>query len=307
MSMTTSEESAKLEGIALSVEVARANLKRTTRALPERPLISIRPSRKRVGLNLRDLWAYRELLYFLTWRDVKVRYKQTLLGAAWAIIQPLSTMLIFTLFFGKLAKVPSDGIPYPIFAYAGLLPWTFFSNAIINSGNSLVGSSNLITKVYFPRMIIPGAAMAAGLADFAIAFLILIGLMIYYGVALTWSILMLPALVALTALLALGVGMWMSALNVKFRDIRYALPFLIQLWMFLSPIIYPVSFLPERLRWGLMLNPLTGIIEGYRASLLGLTPFNWTALAIAALITLLVLLYSAYEFRRMEKSFADII
>ena len=218
--------------------------------LPDQPLISIRPSRTWVALNLRDLWAYRELLFFLTWRDVQVRYKQTVLGVAWAIIQPLATMLIFTLFFGKLAGMPSEDIPYPLFAYAGLLPWTFFSNAVTNSGNSLVGSSNLITKVYFPRMIIPGAAVGAGLVDFAIAFALLAGLMAYYHVAVTWSILMLPVLVALTTLLALGVGMWMSALNVKYRDIRYALPFLIQLWMFASPIIYPASIVPRALAMG---------------------------------------------------------
>ena len=218
--------------------------------LPDQPLISIRPSRTWVALNLRDLWAYRELLFFLTWRDVQVRYKQTVLGVAWAIIQPLATMLIFTLFFGKLAGMPSEDIPYPLFAYAGLLPWTFFSNAVTSSGNSLVGSSNLITKVYFPRMIIPGAAVGAGLVDFAIAFALLAGLMAYYHVAVTWSILMLPVLVALTTLLALGVGMWMSALNVKYRDIRYALPFLIQLWMFASPIIYPASIVPAALAVG---------------------------------------------------------
>jgi lipopolysaccharide transport system permease protein len=271
------------------------------------PLVRIRPGKKWVALQLGDLWAYRELLYFLTWRDIKVRYKQTILGAAWAIIQPLCTMLIFTLFFGKLAGLPSDGVPYPIFAYAGLLPWTFFSNAVINSGNSLVGSSNLITKVYFPRMIIPGAAVGAGLVDFAIAFVVLIALMIYYGVVLTWSVLALPLLVALTALLALGVGLWMSALNVKYRDIRYALPFLIQLWMFASPVIYPASLMPEKWRWVLWFNPLTGIIEGYRASLLGRTQFNWTALSVSFTITLLLLVYSAYAFRRMEKTFADIV
>src|SRR6185295_11263610 len=180
---------------------------------------------------------------------------------AWAIIQPLLTMVIFTLFFGRLAGVPSDNVPYPIFAYAGLLPWTFFANAITNSGNSLVGSANLITKVYFPRMIIPGAAVAAGLVDFAIAFALMIGLMIYYGIAVTWSIAMLPALVFLTALLALGLGMWASALNVKYRDVRYALPFLIQLWMFATPIIYPSSIVPARWRWAVALNPLVGIIE----------------------------------------------
>src|SRR5262245_40336398 len=231
--------------------------------LPERPLVRITPGEDRSGLNLRELWAYRELLYFLTWRDVKVRYKQTLLGAAWAIIQPLFAMLIFTLFFGRLAGVPSDGIPYPLFAYAGLLPWTFFSNAVTSSGNSLVGSANLITKVYFPRMIIPGAAVAAGLIDLLVAFVILIVLMVYYQVGVTIHILMAPALVVLTTLLATGCGMWMSALNVKYRDIRYALPFAIQLWMFATPIIYPLSLIPSDYRWLLKLNPLSGIIEGY--------------------------------------------
>jgi lipopolysaccharide transport system permease protein len=252
------------------------------------------------------MWSYRELLYFLIWRDVKVRYKQTGLGVAWAIIQPLFTMIIFTLFFGRLAGVPSDNVPYPLFAYAGLLPWTFFSNAISNSGNSLVGSANLITKVYFPRMIIPGAAVAAGLVDFAIALIILILLMFYYGVILSWSILMFPVLVTLTTLLAVGVGMWLSALNVKYRDVRFALPFLVQLWMFVSPVIYPTSFLPVKFRWLLSLNPLTGIIEGYRSSLFG-RRFDWTALAMSAAITLVLLVYASYSFRRMEKSFADIV
>src|SRR6185295_15599800 len=200
---------------------------------------------------------------------------------AWAIIQPLLTMVIFTLFFGRLAGVPSDNVPYPIFAFAGLLPWTFFANAITNSGNSLVGSANLITKVYFPRMIIPGASVAAGLVDFAIAFVLLIGLMFYYKVGLTWNLLLFPVLVLLTSLLALGLGMWLSALNVKYRDIRFALPFMVQLWMYLSPIIYPTSFLPAKLRSLLLLNPMTGIIEGYRSSLFG-RPFNWIALAISA-------------------------
>jgi lipopolysaccharide transport system permease protein len=259
-----------------------------------------------VALNLRDLWAYRELLYFLTWRDVKVRYKQTVLGAAWAIIQPLFTMLLFTLFFGRLAGMPSEGIPYPLFAYAGLLPWTFFANAITSSGNSLVGSANLITKVYFPRMIIPGAAVAAGLVDFALASVLLAGMMVYYGVAITANVLLLPALVLLTVLLALGVGMWMSALNVKYRDIRYALPFVVQLWMFGSPVIYPATIVPVRWRWMLDLNPLTGIIEGFRAALFG-RPFDWTALGLAGTLTVLFLSYAAYDFRRMEKTFADVV
>ena len=274
---------------------------------PDRSLFKIRPSTGWVALHLKDLWTYRELLYFLMWRDIKVRYKQTVLGAAWAIIQPFVAMLLFTLFFGKLAGIPSDGIPYPIFAYTGLLPWMFFSNAVTNSGNSLVGSANLITKVYFPRMIIPGAAVGAGLVDFAIAFLILIALMIYYGVAITWSILMLPVLVTLTTLLALGVGMWASALNVKYRDIRYALPFLIQLWMFASPVIYPASLMPQKWRWVLWLNPLTGIIEGFRSSVFGANKFDWSALGLSTAITFAVLVYSGYNFRRMERVFADIV
>jgi lipopolysaccharide transport system permease protein len=274
--------------------------------MPDEPVVTIQPTRGWLPLDFGDLWTYRELLYFLTWRDVKVRYKQTELGVAWAIIQPLVTMLIFTIFFGKLAGVPSDNIPYPIFAYAGLLPWTFFANAISNSGNSLVGSTNLITKVYFPRMIIPGAAVAAGLVDFAIAFVILVLLMIYYGVMVTWSILMFPVVVLLTTLLALGAGMWLSALNVKYRDVRFALPFLVQLGLFVSPVIYPVSFLPAKFAWLLSLNPMTGIIEGYRSALFG-RPFNWSALAVSTAITLALLVYSSYSFRRMEKSFADII
>ncbi|HYR75239.1 MAG TPA: ABC transporter permease [Pyrinomonadaceae bacterium] len=277
-------------------------------SLPDQPVVTIEPSKSWVALNLRDLWNYRELLYFLTWRDVKVRYKQTALGVAWAIIQPLFTMLIFTLFFGKLAGIEAQtgGIPYPIFAYAGLLPWMFFSNALTTSGNSLVGSAHLITKVYFPRMMIPGAAVAAGLVDFAIAFVILVILMFYYGVAPAWTALMLPVLVMLTVVLALGMGMWLSALNVKYRDVRFALPFLLQLWMFVSPVIYPSSFLPQKYRWLLMLNPVTGIIEGYRSALFG-KPFNWTALGVSTLIGLLLLVYSSYSFKRMERSFADIV
>src|SRR5215470_3076972 len=249
-------------------------------SLPDRPVISIRPPGRWAAPNLRDLWAYRELNYFLIWRDVKVRYKQTLLGIAWAVIQPLLTMLIFTLFFGKLAGIPSDNVPYPIFAYAGLLPWTFVSGAVTSSGNSLVGSSNLISKVYFPRMIIPMSAVGAALVDFGIGFVLLAALMAYYGVPLTWSFLMLPALVVLTAVIALAVGMLLSALNVKYRDVRHALPFVVQLWMFVTPIIYPASIVPQRWRLLLALNPLTSVIEGYRASMFGRS-FNWTGLGIS--------------------------
>jgi len=274
--------------------------------LPERPLVSIRAGSKFAAVDLKSLWAYRELLYFLTWRDVKVRYKQTVLGAAWAVIQPLFMVIIFSIFFGKLARLPSDGIPYPLFAYAAVLPWTFFSNAVTKSGNSLVGSANLITKVYFPRMIIPAAAVAAGLIDLIIAFGILIVLLIYYGVGMTWNLLMAPALVVMTALLAVAVGLWTSALDVRYRDIRHALPFAIQLTMFATPIIYPVGLVPSRWRWALNLNPLTGIIEGYRAAFFG-RPFDWDALAISAAITFALLLYAAYRFTRVERTFADIV
>ncbi len=270
----------------------------------------IEPKRSWTALNIGDLWSYRELLYFLTWRDVKVRYKQTALGAAWAIMQPLFNMLLFTFLFGKLAKMPSDNIPYPLFAFAGLLPWIFFSNAISSSGNSLVGNTHLITKTYFPRMIIPAASVLAGLVDFAFAFAVMIVLLVWYQVPLGFDLLMLPALVLLTSLLALGIGTWLSALNVKYRDIRYVIPFLIQFWMFATPVIYPASLVPQHLRLIFALNPMTGIIEGYRVALLGGVNgarFNWVALGPSAAITLAILIYAAYDFRRMEKTFADII
>jgi lipopolysaccharide transport system permease protein len=273
----------------------------------DKAVVIIEPSKSWVSLNLGDLWHYRELLYFLTWRDVKVRYKQTLLGAAWAILQPLLTMLIFTLLFGRLGGIQTGEIPYPLFAFGGLLIWTFFSNSVTNSGNSLVGSSNLITKIYFPRMIIPAAAVGAGLVDLFIAFVIQIVLMVYYRVHVTWAIAMTAPLVVLAALLAIGIGMWLSALNVKYRDIRYAIPFLIQIWMFASPIIYPASMLPPKWQWVLMLNPLTGIIQNFRIALFGNQSFEWTSLLISVAITLLVLVYSAFSFRRMERHFADVI
>ncbi len=237
---------------------------------------------------------------------MKVRYKQTLLGATWIILQPVLTMIIFTLLFGRVMKVPSEGVPYSLFAFAGLLPWMFFSSSVTNSGNSLVGSANLITKVYFPRVIIPGAAIGARLVDFGIGFLILIALLIYYGVAPTWAALMLAPLLILTMLLALGVGMWLSALNVRYRDVGALIPFLIQVGFFATPIVYPSSLLPESWQWAIRLNPLTGILEGYRAALFG-REFDWRALGIATVITLGLLVYSAYSFRRMEKDFADIV
>lgn len=274
--------------------------------LPNEPLVVIQPSKKWNLVKFKDIWAYRELLFFLTWRDVKVRYKQTALGAAWAILQPLFMMIIFTIFFGRLAGVGSSGIPYPLFALAGLVPWTFFANAITASGNSVVGSANLITKVYFPRLIVPAAAMLAGLVDFLLAFGLLVLLMIYYRVPLTAHILFLPVLFLLTALFALGVGTWMSALNVKYRDVRFALPFAIQLWLFVSSVILPSSSVPAKWRWLLLLNPMSGIIEGYRSSLFGL-PFDWLALGVASGLTVLVLIYAIYSFGRVERGFADII
>ena len=274
--------------------------------LPAEPLVVIQPTKRWSLLSFKDIWAYRELLFFLTWRDVKVRYKQTALGAAWAILQPLFMMIIFTIFFGRLAAVDSAGIPYPVFALAGLVPWTFFSNSITASGNSLVGSANLITKVYFPRLIVPAAAMLAGLVDFALAFVLLCLLMLYYQIVPTIQILFLPVLVVLTALFSLGVGTWFSALNVKYRDVRFALPFLIQLWLFVSSVILPSSSIPQKWRWLLSLNPMSAIIEGYRSALFGL-PFDWPALGIASGLTILTLLYAIYSFGRVERSFADII
>jgi lipopolysaccharide transport system permease protein len=274
------------------------------------PHLVIEPKKSWATLNLHDLWRYRELFYFLTWRDVKVRYKQTTLGAAWAIIQPVLNMLLFTVLFGKLARMPSDNIPYPLFAFAGLLPWTFFANSITSSGNSLVGSSHLITKVYFPRMIIPSASVLAGMVDFAFAFAVMIALIVWYQVPVGVNLLMLPVLILLTSMLALGIGMWLSALNVKYRDIRYVIPFLVQFWMFATPIIYPTSMMPQNYRLILALNPMTGIIEAYRVALLGKVNgahFNWVALGFSAVITIAVLVFAAYNFRRMERTFADLV
>jgi lipopolysaccharide transport system permease protein len=274
--------------------------------LPAEPLVVIQPTNRWSLLNFKDIWAYRELLFFLTWRDVKVRYKQTALGAAWAVLQPLFMMIIFTIFFGRIAGVDSQGMPYPVFALAGLVPWTFFANAITSSGNSLVGSANLITKVYFPRLIVPTAAMLAGLVDFLLSFGLLCVLMAYYRIVPTIQILFLPVLILLTALFSLGVGTWFSALNVKYRDVRFALPFLIQLWLFVSSVILPSNAIPQKWRWLLLLNPMSGIIEGYRAALFGL-PFDWPTLGIAAGLTIVVLFYAIYSFGRVERSFADII
>lgn len=262
------------------------------------------------SLDLRDLWRYRELFYFLTWRDVKIRYKQTALGAAWAILQPLFNMLLFTLVFGKAAGMPSDGVPYPLFAFAGLAPWTFFSNAIGSAGNSLVGSSHLITKVYFPRLIIPASAVLAGFVEFGFSFVMMIALLFWYGVPLTWKFLLVPALALHLAVLAFAVGMLLSALNVKYRDIRYVIPFLITFWMFATPIIYPVSMFRGIYRDLFALNPMTGIIEAYRVVLLAGfngAAVNWRGWGISLAITIGLLFIAFYHFRRTERVFADIV
>jgi len=271
------------------------------------PKIVIEPKKGWVPVDLKEIWNYSEVLYFLAKKDIKVRYKQTVLGGLWAIIQPVCTMVVFTLFFGRLAKIPSDGIPYPIFVYAGLLPWTYFANTLAASGNSLVGSSHLITKIYFPRLIIPAASSLAGLLDFFIAMLILGALMIYYHVVPSIGILLFPVLVGLTFLCAMGVGLWLSALNVQYRDIRYVIPFLIQIWMFVSPVIYPVSMVKGKYQWLLALNPMGGVIKAYRASLLGHIPIDWLLLGLSTATIFVILVSGLYYFRRMEKHFADVV
>src|SRR5882672_706584 len=278
--------------------------KSLVRAEPERHTL-IKSEEAGVQLNLSELWYYRELLYFLTLRDIKVRYKQTLMGLAWVIIQPLTTMLIFTLVFNRFVRFDAGPLPYPLFALSGLLLWLFFANAVTNSTHSLVSNANLITKVYSPRMFIPAASVGAGLVDLAVAFLLLIVLVFYYGVTLTSNLLLLPLFILMMTLLALGVGLLSAALTVKYRDLRHALPFIIQLWMFASPVIYPANIVPGRWKWLLTINPVAGIIEGFRASLAG-GAFNWVHLAISAVITLLLLVCSIHIFRRFEDTFADV-
>jgi lipopolysaccharide transport system permease protein len=274
---------------------------------PDIPLTIIQPSKGWVSLQLHELWTYRELVYFLTWRDIKVRYKQAALGVSWAIIQPLLTMVIFSVIFGQLAKLPSDGIPYPLFSYAALLPWNLFSSALTRAGISLVGNSNLLTKVYFPRLSIPLSAVAAGLVDLAISLIVLFGLMLYYGVNPTWIVLTLPLFVMLALATAFAVGLWLSALNVQYRDVQHMIPFLIQAWMYASPVAYSAGLVPTgfwRIIYGL--NPMAGVIQGFRWALLGTTPPD--ELMIASVVMVIVLLVTGlFYFRRMEKTFADIV
>ena len=271
------------------------------------PVIVVKPSKGWISLDLDELWKYRELLYFLTWRDIKVRYKQTVLGAAWAIIQPFFTMVVFSLFFGKLAKVPSDGIPYPIFAYGALVPWTFFANGLSQSSNSLVGNANLIRKVYFPRLVVPISSVVSGVFDFMLAFLVLLGMMLYYGIFPTVNIVWLPLLLLLTLITSLGVGLWLSALNVQFRDVRYTVPFLTQFWLFSTPIAYPSSLLSEPWRTLYGINPMVGVVEGFRWALLGTDTAPGPIVMVSSLVALALLVGGAFYFKRLEKSFADVI
>ncbi|MDA8174636.1 MAG: ABC transporter permease [Nitrospiraceae bacterium] len=270
-------------------------------------IVRIRPSRGLVSLKLDELWEHRELLYFLTWRDIKVRYKQTLLGAGWAIIQPFFTMVVFSLFFGKLAKMPSDNIPYPIFSFAALVPWTFFSNGLNQASNSLVGSANLITKVYFPRLAIPLASVLVGAVDFTLSFMVLIVMMFYFGLTPTVNILWLPLLLVLVVVISLGVALWLSALNVKFRDVRYVIPFLTQVWLFATPIAYPSSLLKQPWKTIYGINPMAGVVEGFRWALLGTKTAPGPIIIVSAVMSMLVLVTGAIYFRSTEKTFADLV
>lgn len=272
------------------------------------PVLHIRPSRGWSALNLKDLWTYRELVYFLTWRDIKVRYKQAALGVAWAILQPLLTMVIFSVILGKLLGVPTENnIPYPVFSFVALLPWQLFANTLGKSGISLVGNSNLLTKIYFPRLVIPLSAVGAGLVDFLISFVVLAGLMWFYHIPVGWNILWLPLLVLLAMLTALAVGLWLSALNVQYRDVQQMIPFIVQAWFYASPVVYSAGIIPSA-KWKLVyaLNPMAGVIQGFRWALLG-TSAPDASLAVSTLVVLVLLISGLYFFKRMERSFADIV
>lgn len=271
------------------------------------PVVRLQPSKGWVPVKLNELWEYRELLFFMIWRDVKVRYKQTVMGMSWAVIQPFFTMVIFSLFFGRLAQVPSDGIPYPIFSYAALVPWGFFANGITSSSNSLLVSSNLVKKVYFPRLVLPIAAVVGGVVDFVIAFSVLLLMMFYFGIVPTINIIWVPVFLLLALVTSLGVGLWFSAMNVQFRDIRYAVPFLVQVWLFATPIAYPSSLLDEPWKTLYGLNPMAGVVEGFRWALLGTDTAPGPMIIVSAVVAVLLLISGLFYFRRMEKSFADLI
>jgi len=274
---------------------------------PSIPLLRIEPPNRLPSIDFRELWEYRELLYFLTWRDIKIRYKQTVLGAAWAIIQPVFMMAVFSIFFGKLAKVPSDGIPYPVFALCALLPWQLFANAVTDSSNSLVGNQGLITKVYFPRLVIPISAVLSGLLDFAVTLVVLLGLIFWYGMVPGWRIITVPAFILLAMCTALAIGLWLSAFSVQYRDVRYVIGFLVQFWLFATPVAYPSSIVPQRWRAVYALNPMAGVVEGFRWALLGKSSVLGSMLWVSIGVVLITLFGGLYYFRRMEQQFADIV
>jgi len=271
------------------------------------PVLVIQPSRAWFQFDLASLWQYRELLYFLVWRDLKVRYKQTAIGAAWALLQPLMTMLIFTVIFSQFAKIPSDGLPYPIFAYTALLPWTYFAGALSRSSTSVVSEAHLISKVYFPRAVLPLAGTLSGILDFAVAFVLLVGMMTWYGITPGWGLLALPFFLLLALATALAVGLWCSALNVRYRDVGYVIPFLTQCWMYASPVAYPVSLVPERWRFIYSLNPMAGVIEGFRWALLGKLGPDFGVMAASTVVVAVVLVGGLVFFKRMEKTFVDVV
>ena len=267
----------------------------------------IEPPSGWMPVNLKEVWAYRELLGILAWRDVSVRYKQTVAGIGWAIIQPVMTMIIFTIIFGRFAKLPTDGIPYPLFSFCALLPWNYFSQSLSGSSDSLVGASNLITKVYFPRLVIPLSRVFGGLIDFAIAFVIMLGMMVWYGVLPGYGLALLPVFILVSMITALGVGLWLTALNVKYRDVRFVVPFLVQFWLYASPVAYSTSLIPERWRWLYGLNPMVGVIEGFRWALLGKAAPDFEIMALSLVIIMAILVSGLYYFKKMEQTFADIV
>jgi len=296
-----------LQRKATDESAAIASSETSTKWMVDVPIISIHPSHGWVPIRFKDLWNYRELLYFLTWRDIKVRYKQTVLGAAWAILQPFFTMVIFSIFFGKLAGLPSDNIPYPIFSFSAMVVWTFFANGVTLSANSMVAEANTIKKVYFPRLAIPIAAVLSGGIDFALAFLVLLAMMGFYGIMPTIAVLWLPLLLVLALITALGVGLWFSAMNVMFRDVRHAIPFIVQAWLFLTPIAYPSSLLHGTWKVIYGLNPMAGVVDGFRWALLGVQSRPGPMILTSTVVAIALLVSGAFFFRRMERSFADVV
>jgi lipopolysaccharide transport system permease protein len=283
-------------------------MKETTLTIPsDLPRTRREPSKGWVWPKLRELWEFRELLFFFAWRDIKVRYRQTVMGVLWAIIQPFFTMVIFSLFFGRLANIPSDGLPYPVFSFAALVPWTFFANALAQASNSLVVNANMVKKIYFPRLALPIATVLAGVIDFVLAFIVLLGIMLYYGLVPTINIIWLPLFSLLALITSIGVSLWLAAMNVQFRDVRYTIPFLTQAWLFVTPIAYPSSLLPEPWRIVYGLNPMAGVVEGFRWALLGTDTAPGEMIIVSSLVALTLFISGAFYFRRMEQSFADVL